>query len=61
MKQELMRAKEFSEIFEILESFPKKLVDSKILLQTADMPKLKVKNRYIHLLRKSKRINVEAD
>lgn len=36
-----------AEIFEILESFPRKLIDNKILLQTTDMAKFKIKNKEI--------------
>jgi hypothetical protein len=43
MKKELMKSKDFAEIFETLESYPRKLIDVNILIQTAEMPKYKVK------------------
>lgn len=45
MKKDLMKSKDFGEIFEILESYPRKVneVDAYTLIQTAEMPKYKIK------------------
>ena len=48
MKKDLMRSRDFAEIFETLESNPRKLIDVNTLIQTAEIPKYKVKARYIH-------------
>lgn len=37
MKNDLMRTTDFAEIFEIMESYPRKMIDSKILIQTAEI------------------------
>lgn len=58
MKTELMKAKEFSEIFETLETFPRKFIDYKTLIQTTELPKFKIKNRDIRRLRETKRAKV---
>eukprot|EP00350_Pseudokeronopsis_sp_OXSARD2_P011939 CAMPEP_0170552312 /NCGR_PEP_ID=MMETSP0211-20121228/10203_1 /TAXON_ID=311385 /ORGANISM="Pseudokeronopsis sp., Strain OXSARD2" /LENGTH=149 /DNA_ID=CAMNT_0010859939 /DNA_START=1044 /DNA_END=1493 /DNA_ORIENTATION=- len=47
MKEELMQTEEFGEVFDILESFPRKTKDFKPLIQTASMQKFKVKANYI--------------
>jgi hypothetical protein len=73
MRPTLMHTKEFgkiflfflniflAEIFEYMETFPKKLVDMRALFKTADLPKFKIKNRYIRALRKAKREIVEQE
>ena len=38
MKKDLMKSKDFAEIFETLESFPRKFTDGNILIQTSEMP-----------------------
>ena len=45
MKKDLMRSKDFGDIFETLESYPRRVndVDAKALIQTAEMPKYKIK------------------
>lgn len=55
MKPSLMQTKDFAEIFEILESFPRKFMDVKTLIQTTEMPKFKVRNRHIKVWRAQKR------
>lgn len=47
MKKDLMRSKDFAEIFETLESYPRKVIDVKILIQTSEIPKYKIKARSI--------------
>jgi hypothetical protein len=47
MKNELMQCNDFAEIFEKLESFPRKVKDINPLIQTAEMPKYKIKARTI--------------
>jgi hypothetical protein len=61
MRNELMKAKEFSEIFETLETFPRKFIDYKTLIQTTEMPKFKITNREIRDLRIEKREKVEVE
>jgi len=48
MKDKLMNANEFSEIFETLETFPRKFVDFKRLIKTTEMAKFKIKNKEIN-------------
>ena len=55
MKNDLMKTKDFAEIFEMLETFPRKLMDDKTLLQTAEIPKYKIKNKFLMQLRGHKR------
>ena len=45
MKKYLMRSKDFGDIFETLESYPRKVTDqdANTLIQTAEMPKYKIK------------------
>jgi hypothetical protein len=38
MKKELMKSKDFAEIFETLESYPRKFIDVNTLIQTSEMP-----------------------
>jgi FtsZ-binding cell division protein ZapB len=47
MKKDLMRSKDFAEIFETLESYPRKVIDVNTLIQTAEMQKYKIKARTI--------------
>lgn len=47
MRKDLMRSKDFGEIFETLESYPRKVIDVKTLIQTSEMPKYKIKQRTI--------------
>jgi hypothetical protein len=47
MKKDLMKSKDFGEIFETLESYPRKVIDIKTLLQTSEMPKYKIKAKTI--------------
>jgi hypothetical protein len=47
MKRDLMKSKDFGEIFETLESFPRKVKDINTLIQTSEMPKYKIKGRRI--------------
>ncbi|CDW83987.1 tbc domain-containing protein [Stylonychia lemnae] len=61
MKNELMQTTDFAEIFEILEAFPRKLIDEKTLLQTAEIRKYKIKNRVISRMRAEKREAVEKE
>ena len=51
MRTELLKSKDFAELFELLESFPRKCIDDKTLIQTAEIPKYKIKNRFIRDLR----------
>ena len=37
MKQELMKTRDFGEIFEIIEAYPRKMIDLKTLVQTSEM------------------------
>ena len=50
-----MKAKEFSEIFETLETFPRKFVNFKKLIQTTEIAKFKIKNKEILEMRRRKR------
>lgn len=59
MKKDLMRSRDFAEIFETLESNPRKMIDVNILFQTAEMPKYKVKESYIREKRQEIRGSVE--
>jgi hypothetical protein len=45
MKKDLMKSKDFGDIFETLESYPRKVTDqdANTLIQTAEMPKYKIK------------------
>jgi TBC1 domain family member 8/9 len=47
MRKDLLKTKDFGEIFETLESYPRKVIDFKILFQTSEMPKFKIKARQI--------------
>lgn len=47
MKKDLMQSKDFAEIFETLESYPRKVIDANTLIQTAEIPKYKIKARTI--------------
>lgn len=42
-----MKSKDFAEIFETLESYPRKVIDVKTLIQTSEIPKYKIKARTI--------------
>lgn len=59
MKGELMKAREFAEIFDTLETFPRKFIDFKTLVQTTEMPKFKIKDAEIQSARREKRKIVE--
>ncbi len=59
MKQNLMNTRDFAEIFETLESFPRKMIDVRTLIQTSEMSKYKIKNRQIRKEREVKRLIVE--
>ena len=61
MKSELMKTKEFSDIFETLDSFPRKFIDYKTLFQTTEIPKFKITNKEIRERRKLKRPAVEEE
>ena len=56
-----MKATEFSDIFEKLESFPRKYQDFKTLIQTTEHPRFKITNKEIKLLRDEKRPQVESE
>ena len=56
-----MKSADFADIFETLESFPKKIQEDKNLIQIADIPKYKVKNRYINFKRQEKRKLIEEE
>ena len=51
MRPQLLKTTDFGEIFDIIENYPKKIIDIKILVQNSDILKFKVKNRYINLWR----------
>lgn len=59
MKKDLMRSKDFAEIFETLESYPRKVIDVNTLIQTAEMQKYKIKARTIRDRRAVMREQVE--
>jgi hypothetical protein len=59
MKSDLMKSKDFAEIFETLESYPRKLVDVKTLIQDSGLAKYKIKQEYIDYERKIMRQEVE--
>ncbi len=59
MKRDLMKSKDFAEIFETLESYPRRLIDVKTLIQTSEIPKYKVKARQIREERVKIREQVE--
>jgi hypothetical protein len=59
MKKDLMRSQDFGEIFETLESHPRKIIDVNTLIQTAEMPKYKIKQETINEGRKRIRLEVE--
>ena len=61
MRNELMKTKEFSDIFETLDSFPRKFIDYKTLFQTTEIPKFKITNKEIRERRKFKRPAVEEE
>ncbi|CDW73574.1 tbc1 domain family member 2a-like [Stylonychia lemnae] len=61
MKGELMKAREFSEIFETLETFPRKTIDYKTLIQTTQLKQFKIRNRDIRYLREQKREGVQEE
>ena len=54
-----MKSKDFAEIFETLESTPRKFIDVKMLIQTSEMPKYKIKARDIRKERVEMRKIVE--
>ena len=54
-----MKAREFAEIFDTLETFPRKFIDFKTLVQTTEMPKFKIKDAEIQAARREKRRIVE--
>jgi hypothetical protein len=47
MKKDLMKSKDFADIFETLESYPRKVIDVNTLIQTSEIAKYKVKQEYI--------------
>jgi len=59
MKQDLMRSTDFGDIFETLESYPRKVIDINTLIQTAEMPKYKIKQETINQGRLETRKEVE--
>ena len=54
-----MRSKDFGDIFETLESYPRKVIDVNTLIQTAEMPKYKIKQQQINEGRIRIRVQVE--
>lgn len=42
MKKDLMKSKDFADIFETLESYPRKVIDVNTLIQTSEIAKYKV-------------------
>lgn len=53
-----MLTTDFGEIFEFLESYPRKMIDVRILIQMSEMPRYKIKNRDIRRERELKREHV---
>ncbi len=61
MKRDLMKSLDFADIFETIEKFPRKITDDKVLMQLAEMPKFKIKNRFINEQRKLLKSNIEKE
>lgn len=60
MKKDLLKCKDFAEIFETLESYPRKVIDVNTLIQTSEIPKYKIKATFIKDARVEMREKVES-